>query len=412
MPQVVVVADDLTGAMDTAHGFAAAGHETRVAVGPDGWPEATVVAVNTDSRYADPETAASAVRRAVSDRQATIYKKIDSTLRGNVVAEIDAAIDASDAGVALVAPAFPARRRTTRDGIHRVDGVPLDETAYAADRTAVGVAALPALLSASRHPVVHVDADVVGRGPAAIAAAIDDDRPVLVACDATTDAHLAAIARSADSIDGTVVLVGSGGLAEHVRVADGRGSPAAVPDPDGGGALGIVGSVNERTLAGLDAVPEDEVIAIDPGPAVRDPPTAGRTAGRAAAQRLTAGETAVVTAARNRAAVEATVAAGEACGYEPADVGAEVARTLSIAARTAVARGAPAGLFVTGGDVAVAVLTALDATTVSVTGEAVEAGIPIGVVDDGIAAGVPLVTKAGGFGGAETVVNCLRALDG
>ena len=410
MPYLVVVADDLTGAMDTAHGFAERGCETRVGVAPSDVPSADVIAVNSDSRYVDARTAASAVRRCVSGLDATIYKKVDSTLRGNVVAEVDAAIEESGAELAIVAPAFPATGRTTRDGIHRVDGVPLDETEYAADENGPSTADLPRLLGASRYPVVHVGLDVVDRGPDAIAAAIDTDGPVLAACDATEDDHLAAVARSVAVVDGPVVFVGSGGLARHVDVEECDRRTISIPESHGNAPLGIVGSVNEHTIAALDAVPDDVVVAIDPGEAVRNPVAAGRDAGTAAADRLTLGDPAVVTAARRRSAVDRAIAAGEACGLGRADVGERVRESLSNAARTAVGGDSPSGLLVTGGDVAVGVFDALDATSVSLTGEDVEAGIPIGVVDDGLASGLPVVTKAGGFGGEATIVNCLRAL--
>lgn len=438
MPSILVVADDLTGAMDTAHGFAVRGHHVRVAIGADRIPEATVVAVNTNSRYAGPERAAETVRDVVAERSERMYKKIDSTLRGNVVAEVDAAVDASGADVALVTPAFPAAGRTTRSRIHRVDGTPVTETEYAADENGPTTADLLALLSASRYRTDHVGTDVVERGPDAIAATIGPDRPVLVACDAVTDDHLAAIARSDERIDGRVLFVGSGGLAAHVRVEPGgpepdsdddrdrggrndetgheneaeleREAPVSVPGSAGRNVLGIVGSVNETTLSGLAAVPEDDLVPVDPEAAVDDPERAGRTAGETAAERLERGKRAVVTAAPTKAAVETALAAGSARGYEPAAVRARIARALATAARTAVESEQPAGLFVTGGDVAVIVFEALEATTLSLSPEAVEAGIPIGVVDDGVAGGVPVVTKAGGFGTSETVINCLRTL--
>lgn len=69
MPRALVVADDLTGAIDTAHAFAARGYRTRVQVNPGrAPPDSTVLALNTDSRYADPETAAERVRRAIESR--------------------------------------------------------------------------------------------------------------------------------------------------------------------------------------------------------------------------------------------------------------------------------------------------------------------------------------------------------
>jgi uncharacterized protein YgbK (DUF1537 family) len=61
--------------------------------------------------------------------------------------------------------------------------------------------------------------------------------------------------------------------------------------------------------------------------------------------------------------------------------------------------------------VAVAVLRALEATTVSLTGATVEDGIPLGQLVDGVVPDVPLITKAGGFGDETTISNCLDVLN-
>jgi uncharacterized protein YgbK (DUF1537 family) len=127
--------------------------------------------------------------------------------------------------------------------------------------------------------------------------------------------------------------------------------------------------------------------------------------------RLRAGESAVVTAAVDRDAVDRTVAAGAERGLDGSEVRRRVAAELGETARRITAEEPPSGVFLTGGDIAVAVLRALDATTIRLTGRAVEAGIPIGRLSDGVAAGMPVVTKAGGFGGEATIVNCLNALD-
>jgi uncharacterized protein YgbK (DUF1537 family) len=64
----------------------------------------------------------------------------------------------------------------------------------------------------------------------------------------------------------------------------------------------------------------------------------------------------------------------------------------------------------TGGDVAVAGLRALEATTVDLAPEGVETGIPLGRVRGGAADGLAVATKAGGFGGDAAIVNCLDAV--
>ncbi|WP_276254309.1 four-carbon acid sugar kinase family protein [Halomontanus rarus] len=440
----LIVADDLTGAMDTGHQFAAGGLETIVrvdarSVDDDDAPSPadlnadrrtpTVVAVTTETRYADVATARERVARVASTAESddseitVVYKKIDSTLRGNVVAELEATVDATGAALAVVAPAFPAAGRATRDGIHTVDGVPLSETEYADDENGPTTAHLPTLLAASRYPVEHVPLEDVSKGGDALAAIVGNaagrERAQVLSFDATRSSHLEAIADAAARCDERVVYVGSGGLARHVdvpgsgRETDSRRERGAAIDTNTTrktGALGIVGSVNDRTLAQLERVPEAAITTLEPTDVLESPAAAGREAGSRAGQRLSAGEIAVLTGARSKSTVEETLETGRREGLDPTAVRRRVRRALAAGAREAVDTQPPVGLFATGGDVTVAVCGALEASSIALTGEEIEDGIPIGRLETGPAAGTTLVTKAGGFGGESVIVNSLHLI--
>ena len=124
---VTIIADDLSGACDAGALFAGRG-PVGVFVAPElpdaRWPAA---AVDTESRALTPAAAAERVRRAVYGLEARlgggrIFKKLDSTVRGPVAAELDALMGATGAATALVCPAFPAQGRTLRDGVLSVFG--------------------------------------------------------------------------------------------------------------------------------------------------------------------------------------------------------------------------------------------------------------------------------------------------
>ena len=61
------------------------------------------------------------------------YKKTDSALRGNIGAELSAALDGSGAGVLSFLPAFPRMNRTTAAGIHYIDGIPAAKSVFGQD---------------------------------------------------------------------------------------------------------------------------------------------------------------------------------------------------------------------------------------------------------------------------------------
>jgi uncharacterized protein YgbK (DUF1537 family) len=136
-----IIADDLTGAADTALSFwetgIAATIQLDLAEGAITTTSLAAIAVDTDSRHLAPDEAGQRVAQAIRHLQAAgidrFYKKIDSTLRGNIGAEIEAALDATQASHAIVCPAFPATGRTVVHGRVQVDGVDLMETSIATD---------------------------------------------------------------------------------------------------------------------------------------------------------------------------------------------------------------------------------------------------------------------------------------
>jgi len=111
-----LIADDLTGACDAAVYFAMRGRRTVVPIAPGAAPaDTSVIAISTDSRDLEPAAAREAVSAAAASRPigspSMLFKKIDSTLRGHVGAEIDAALTVFGCDAALVCPAFPRMNR-------------------------------------------------------------------------------------------------------------------------------------------------------------------------------------------------------------------------------------------------------------------------------------------------------------
>src|SRR4051794_31139623 len=129
---MLVVADDLSGAVEAA---AVLGLR-RIALRPGG---DGVIDLNT--RLLSPERAAARIR-ALCERPR--FKKIDSQLRGNVRAELEAL-----GGELVVAPALPVEGRIVRGGVLYVDGrprespVPLLDAETDADLDAIVAAAAP-----------------------------------------------------------------------------------------------------------------------------------------------------------------------------------------------------------------------------------------------------------------------------
>ncbi|RVV97346.1 hypothetical protein EKE94_12320 [Mesobaculum littorinae] len=140
-PQVLVIADDLTGTLDSAVAFAGPGRRVCVARRVEAVPQAlatgaAVIAVNTASREI-PEAEALARLQglfAMLDLGAVplVFKKVDSRLKGHVAAESRAVAQAAGAARILALPAIPDMGRVQQGG--QITGTGVDRPIDIADR--------------------------------------------------------------------------------------------------------------------------------------------------------------------------------------------------------------------------------------------------------------------------------------
>jgi len=386
-PRVLIVADDLTGAMDSAGPFAEIGVETWVVAVPMQYDPATiararVVSVNTDSRHLPAAQAANRVREIVRRLGPgafdVVVKKIDSTLRGNVVAEILALLETSGRRGAVIAPAFPAQGRTVKGGVVYVNGVPLAETAFARD----------ALSRPPLAPLQQVFAEAQpGLGVAIAGPAVEfssgSNTRIWIA-DGATDADLAATVSAVQGRLGELLLAGSAGITKPLARACFAGAVSqAAPEKLSGTIVFVVGS---RAVQSAEQV---ESLLQEPGTRLLRAPN-----GRLSQKEFPAARNLVLKATADNAAGE-----GDA-----QQVAADMARNAIDAARRTHAQ----ALVATGGDTAIAILTASDNPALQVLGDLMP-GIPYARIRvDG--APLWLVTKAGGFGQRDTFRQIVRRL--
>lgn len=202
MTAIALIADDLTGACDSALPFLAKG-PVRVGIWPhmpDG--ELACAAVSTESRDEAAAVAYDRSRHAGAKlRCDLVYRKLDSLLRGNPVADVAGVLDATGALLCVVAPALPGEGRTTTGGVQRWP---------------CGEAHLSSLF-----------APLAGR---------------VELRDATTDGDLDRIAREVLA-RGDRLVAGTAGLAAALARAMGLGAPPAVPPPACVRPLAVVGSL-------------------------------------------------------------------------------------------------------------------------------------------------------------------------
>src|SRR5215207_10006391 len=339
--RVAIIADDLTGAADTGVQLARAGYRTAVAFRDAPIPPAEdldAVALDTDSRAMPAGFAAKRVMEAghTVRHAGIVYKKLDSTLRGPIAAELAAALGASGRDRAVVAQAFPAAGRTTADGVQLVRGVPVHETEAKNDpRTPVREGHVPTLLAAAFPSVVSLNDEDLAN-PAAVRRARDEDLETLVR--AVPDPS-------------EVLWAGSAGLAVALgRVYPGPRAGKTLPQPTPARkVLVVVGSLSGVARQQLRSLEEQGCAAVP----VSDRSGAGREALGKVREALSGGACAALHSAEDRISSDA----GDVVG-----VLAEVVGALS-------GEGLFDALVLTGGDTAVGVARRLGAVGVRLEGE-------------------------------------------
>ncbi len=389
--RIGIVADDLTGAADTAVAFLDApmpavvrflhaGLErelTAIATG--------AVAVDAETRGLEAEPAAettrlltAAFRRAGFD---ILYKKIDSLLRGHVAREVRAAARAwAPRTVALVAPAFPGVGRTTSGGRVMVNGR--------------AISAMPPIaeLFAGTGSVGAIGIDVVRGADLALRlrdAVLGAD---VIVCDAETDEDLRCIARAGLSAPHPVLWVGSGGLARALA-REVRVEPAVGRLPRGrvrGPILAVVGSLTDMARAQARRLVAEGVAHVRVAPA--------EVTGMALPLRVDAA------LARSEDVLVTIDAASPIAGEGDARLVNDLGAALAGPVRRAVG-----GLLLTGGDTAAGVLRALGCPGLDLVGET-EPGVVLSTAAG--PCGWPVITKSGSFGDAGTLAGAMRYLRG
>lgn len=392
MSRIAVIADDLTGAADSGVQLLRSGYRTAVFFQgePVDGAELDAVVVDTDSRSLPPDSARKRVFEAVSAIGATdlVFKKVDSTLRGNLREEIEAAMEATGRQRAVVASAFPGSGRTTVKGTQLAHGEPVHRTDIATDpRTPIQEGHIPTLLAGLR-PLEHLGSYELQDG-SRVGQALNDCRCLIA--DATEDGHLRALVEAIPD-PSEVLWVGSAGLTLALgSVYPGDRPPGSEPGPLARNALIAVGSLNPVSREQLRVLLRGGLRGVELAASPDDPGAAGvEDAISGLRMALKQGESAAL--------------------YSPSDSGRTKPEAVAQAMAEVVCRIGPdsfEALALTGGDTAAAVARGLGASGIELLGE-VEAGVPVGRLIG--PRPYPVVTKAGGFGGRDTLKDALKVL--
>ncbi|KAA6460945.1 hypothetical protein DYQ86_11750 [Acidobacteria bacterium AB60] len=410
--RIITIADDLTGAADcaapsVAHGCKAVVLLHSLDLEREAWPEADLLSIDLNTRCLSPERAAEVTThfvrlyemKSAESSEYVLFKKIDSTLRGNIAHEIAALLQVRRSSESfdrrlsiLLAPALPEQGRTTVCGRLLVHGRSAEKTDIWRFEPRNPPSSIPQLLSDAALSCALIDIEMVRSGLKFLRRAILEaaKRSDVVLCDAVTDSDLRAIVAASLRQPGITSLVGSAGLACHIPQSLGIISKAA--HHQGGFAIGptlfVVGSassVSRQQSELLSAMPE--VASYRTTPAVLHDSLAIRTQ---ISQSLQSGRDVLLSLQEDG---------------QRSKQGDRLRGFSLISSQCAPFIG---GLVATGGETARAILDGLGIHRLRVLGQ-VDPGMPFSVAECWQRP-LPVITKAGAFGAPQALLRCLSFL--
>ena len=222
-----IIADDLTGANDTALQFKLNGADTNILLDTNIEPTGSNVqqtwAISTESRNISPQEAFEKVKQATEFfvnklNPDFFYKKIDSTIRGNIAVEVMSMLEVLCWDGAIIMPAFPQEGRITVGGYHLAKGVPIGKTEMAMDpHSPILESHVPTLLKSQlkenqKDLVGTIDLRTILNGAGPILIRINElikEGKKLIVADATSITDIEQIALAINKCDKSILPVGT-----------------------------------------------------------------------------------------------------------------------------------------------------------------------------------------------------------
>src|SRR6478609_11664051 len=436
---VGIIADDLTGACDTALQFFGSRTRARILVNlPDSSSslpvrqeergQNAIWAINTSSRHCAPYEAQALTRSALAlcrDRYGVdhFYKKIDSTLRGHIAQECLGLLDELKAQCAVIVAAYPAEGRRTVGGYQIVRGVPVERTIVARDPLfPVRQSHVPTLLAQNTRAdlVGHVSLSEVLHGAGPILVKLKElvgQGRKLVVVDAATNEDLEQIALAIEKARkyAQILPCGSAGLAkaladlwmEESSEQEEELRLQTQPSP----LLMVIGSNTETTRQQLRKLVEQypyfglesklEVFEIPAEIALGLVPPDDLI--RQITQAMGERNTVVLSSASTEEAYRRTVTLANEHGMEDVQASRAVQETLGNMVKMLAQLMGNFKLLLAGGETTCHVCDAINAQELEILAE-VEASIPLTQDNNGRW----IITKSGGFGSPMVLLNAVR----
>jgi D-threonate/D-erythronate kinase len=400
MNRFLIIADDFTGANDTGVQFTKRGIATQVIFSCEvNEYSGEALVIDTESRGLDGKDAYQRVKdfsKAVLEKNFTcVYKKVDSTLRGNIAEEIRGLDEIFKPELIIFAPAYPDSGRTTINGVQHMKGIPVSQTEIGKDpKKPVTEDYIAKLLeSGLNEEVNHISLGDIRSGN------IDFSRGRVFASDAEKNEDLIKTVEQVMKQNKKILWIGSAGLANAIMEFNIPARPV----------LSIVGSISEVSSKQLHFAEAhgSKVIKVDISNMLNGQDTAPVI--EEAVRMLIEGQDTILCSSYTREEYEASIQSGSKLNMTKEQISIFAQETLGKIAAEILKKAEVAGMFLTGGDTAIEVIRKIQANGTNIIQE-LTTGIPLMSLQGGLFHGLHVVTKAGAFGETNALQYCIQKL--
>jgi uncharacterized protein YgbK (DUF1537 family) len=399
MFEYVIVADDYTGAVETASKFMSGGYRSSITLDSgslNSMQGRSVVALDTETFFSTPEEARAKLRKVAADLlpwkdNIVFFKRVEPSLRGNVGPEVQTLIREMKFEYAVVVPAFSRGRRAVEEGTAYLDAHErLSHLTVTTSKSATLEATAEALRKEGLSPLEvgledirdgKTEEIIAGKGCFCFDAESDEDLKNIV--QGVLKVTLAS----------KVLWVGSVGLAEALALS---------PRP----FVVVVGTAHPRSIRQARQLLDNAMaypVQLDAGALREGDEAAKAECARAADEAehlLRCGRSILLAATLNGRFVR---------GAYPDDNLDGFLNFLAETVREIVGRVKVGGLCVTGGGCAVRIVRKIKAGSVELE-EEIQEGITLSRIGGGSFDGLPLIIKSGSLGGERALVHCMEYL--
>jgi len=417
--KLLIVADDFTGANDTGVQFGRRQLRTMVITNKQNiaksLKECDVLVVDTESRFDDKETAyrktyeIGKIGKAKNVRY--YYKKLDSTFRGNIGAEISGMMDSVEINHTIIVPAYPSYGRITKNGNVYVKGKLLTETEFADDpKTPVKESYIPKIISCQTDKKTEViPYDDVLSGKQNLVQKLHQhikNGIQLIVIDAQEEEDLDLIASAVATIKEEVLFAGSTGLAGYLsKYLDLKKEKKS--------NIVIAGSVSEETRKQIEYTAERMAVTLIDVETEklfsREKYQEKKRIIKIVKESSCKGEDVVIRSAPSKAIVAKSFEQGEKLGLKRDEVSDRIASFLGEIARYIIQEIKINGILLTGGNTAIKAVESLNITGAILQDEILP-GIPYGYFIEEQYRNIIVVSKAGGFGNDDAIFQVINFL--